>query len=174
MNQVQRQAIERLELFTLYLTPFAIILVSLGLIFGEDSSHLFGILIALLVVTSSFNIGTLFYLKKNPSQMDFVGKLRLGFNYAFNIVFVYLLTPYWTHVWMLFLLTLIPISLLESQKNTILHTVIMSLVLLAVYYEHNLLQGVRLGEFVLYVLFLNMISCVIYKLLDLYRKNSKI
>jgi len=169
MDQNQRELIKTMQLFTSYLTPFAIMLVLMGIFFGKINSFLSIIIISLLTVTTFFNVGTLFYVKKYPKKIYSIQKLRLGLNYISNIAFVYMMTPFWSPIWLLFLLTMIPLSLIESRQNTLLHTSIMSLVLLVVYFAHDMLQGIYLGEFIVYVVFLNMISVFVNQLIDLHQ-----
>lgn len=169
MDQNQRELIKTMQLFTIYLTPFAIMLVSMGIIFGKIEWFLSVIIATLLTVTTIFNIITLLYAKKFPKKIYLIQRLRLGLNYIFNIALVYLMTPFWSPIWLMFLLTMIPLSLIESRQNTLLHTSIMSLVLLAVYFMHDMLQGIHLGEFIVYVLFLNMISVFVNQLIELHQ-----
>ncbi len=169
MDQNQRELIKTMQLFTVYLTPFAIMLVTMGIFFGKIETFLSIIISVLLLVTTIFNLGTLYYVKKEPKKIYLVQRIRLGINYTFNIAFVYLMTPFWTPIWLVFLLSMVPLSLIESRQNTLMHTSIMSLVLLTVYYMHGMLQGVHLGEFIVYVVFLNMISVFVNQLIELHQ-----
>lgn len=158
-----------MRLTTLYLTPFAIILVITGLLFSEQEIDSPKLILLLLFISSIFNIGSYFYALKNRDKLVQIGKAKMMINYAVNIILVYLMIKYWSIVWFLFLLTIIVISIFEERKNVLTTITSLSLMLVMIHYHHHILFGEKLGLMIVNIVAMFVVGLFINQITNDYK-----
>ena len=124
-----------------FLTPFAILLVLVGDIFADPSPRALQLSIAIVLVTTLGNVAASIYMNRNPKEYLLIRKTRVAVNYAFNIALIYLMLPYWTPIWMLFLLTIIAVGVYENRETTVIHATLFTVVLFMIAFQRGLLNG---------------------------------
>lgn len=105
---------EKVNVINLYLTPFAIILVLMAIIFSQPTGWaLYGSLI-LLIVSLFNNLFSPSIIRNIPEAK----MLRMISNVVVNVMIVYFLIGYWGPIWYLFLLTPIATAVYSTRKKT--------------------------------------------------------
>ena len=125
---------ETVGIINVYLTPLAVILVSIAIVVSKPSGAALYISIALLCTAVLNNILTSILPRKNNAVIRF----RMIFNVLVNIVLVYVLIGYWGPIWYLLLMTPVAAAVYSDRKQVILVSLGMSSVLVIIY----LLRGV--------------------------------
>jgi hypothetical protein len=100
-----------------YLTPYAIVLVVMGAV-SSGLHRATEAALGIVVFTSLANAAFMVWMRRRPSKAVLIRHLRIGFNYCFNIILLYLLWPYWRPIWMLFLLSIVAIGIFEDRRST--------------------------------------------------------
>jgi hypothetical protein len=103
-----------------YATPFAILLVVLGLVLASPAKTARDVSIALLLFSICFNVLAVGAIRKLAETMPSIKKLRMLINVAINVVLVYELGPFWQPMWLLLALTPIATAIYEGPTQTLL------------------------------------------------------
>lgn len=150
-----------MRLMTYYLNPCTLLLVIMGILFASEPPEITYMALILAIITTIFNFMTLAYALKKPNTFKSVQLVRVIFNYLVNVLLVFILYPYWQPIWLILLLTLMGISAITSRANTLANAVFMSIMLLWVLYQRDLLHGAALGQGLTYVILFFLASLFI-------------
>jgi hypothetical protein len=120
---------ESVSIINAYLTPLAIILVLLAVVFSKPYGTVLYWSIALLGAGLVNNLVTASFLKDKQPLLYF----RMCLNILINIILVYLLIGYWGPIWFLLLTTPIATAVYSTRIRTLFTSLAMSLVLVLIY-----------------------------------------
>jgi hypothetical protein len=163
---------EKLKVVGFSMTPYAVALVLMGLIFGHVDRMEAHMSIGILSASIAVNLGAIVALERAPSRASMVRDLRVGLNVICNLWLVYILIPYWTEIWMLLLLMIIALAVYGSKETTAVYCGAFSGLLIFIAYLRGLLQGPRLGETLIQAITLSVIGMFINRLVDLIQTKS--
>jgi hypothetical protein len=133
---------ENVNLINLYLTPLAIILVLMAIIFSQPIGIALYGSIALIWLGIINNTLTATLAKKNPLLV----KVRMVLNILINVLLVYLLIGFWGPIWYLFLMTPIATAVYSSRLQTFIMSLVMSGLLILVYYAKGVVSPAAWGQ----------------------------
>lgn len=157
---------EKLKLVSWYMTPYAVLLVVMGLIFGHPPIMEARLTVAILVLSILVNLSAMVGLHKAPGYSALIRDLRVGINIVCNFWLIYILLPYWPEIWMLLLLVVIALSVYDSREATFLYCCAFGCLLIFVAYMKGIMIGVRMGQVFLYALTLLFVGLFINRLVD--------
>ena len=123
-----QQAISLSKLVHRYFTPFALALVCLS-VPALGWNRVTRAAVALATLSTAGNLIFVAFIQRYPAYAVSLRNLRIGFNYSFNIVLIYLLLPSWPPIWLLFHITLLGIAVYDTRKSTIVNACLFSFVL---------------------------------------------
>ena len=150
MIQDHRRAMDALRIVNWFMTPFALVLVMMGIYFGKPDLGSMRLAVVIVMFTCWANVASLYVLEKHPSRMELIRKTRVVANYLFNLGLLYLLLPVWKPIWMLLLLTILAVAIYETREGTIVHAALFTFMLLFVGSLRGMLKGAVLGELIMY------------------------
>ena len=146
MIEDQKKNVAVMKLVMLFMTPFAVGLVLMGLAFGRPGPEISALAVAIVLATSLGNLYAVHLLSRYPSRALVIRNARVGFNYAFNLWLIFILLPTWKPIWMLFLLTIIAVAVYEDRQATVVHAALFTFMLFYAAFKLDLLKGVFFGE----------------------------
>lgn len=118
-NLTEEQQVKLIVLVNRYMTPFAILLVGVGLVLSQPVPWIAWSCASLVVFSVVFNLGTVRLVQSRGAVPSWMAPVRLWTNLTVNVVFVYLLGGYWTPIWLLFVLTPAATALYADRKRTL-------------------------------------------------------
>ncbi len=155
--------VERVNVINMYLTPLAIILVGMAIVYSEPIGWpLYGSLLLLgISLINNFIIAV--FAKKSY----FMRILRMILNVIINVLLVYYLVGYWGPIWYLFLLTPIATAVYSSRLKTFITSIIMCGLLAGIYAVRGVSSPMAWGQVfskMLLLLFLSLfVNALVYK-----------
>ncbi|MBI3550715.1 MAG: hypothetical protein HY078_16895 [Elusimicrobia bacterium] len=155
---------QRAMLVTRYLTPLAIVFVVLGVVLSQPTKTYSMICLSMLVVLIAFNTLFLQWLKGRTNVSGWVMDLRRGVNLVANVAIVYLLTPYWSPIWLLLTLTPLATSIYDSKNKTLVACTVSSALFFAVAAVHGFHSPIEWSLPVAYSLFVFIVSLLVHDL----------
>jgi hypothetical protein len=156
-----------------YFTPFAILLVGVGLALSQPRPWVMWTSIVLVLFTSAFNMGTASLVKTSGSFPPILGSIRLYTNLAVNVVLVDLLGGYWTPIWLLFVLTPAATALYGSRKRTIWTSIGVAVLLLVSHGLRRLNAPIDWGVPVVEALFIVFLALFLNEVSDWVRQAER-
>ena len=147
-----------------YSTPFAILLISLGIIVSQPQGIIKIVSVGLLFLGIIVNMTTLSFLKRNTGVGPWFLEFRLGTNLGINIVIVYLLGAYWPPIWLLLALTPLATAIYSTRARTLRVAVGVSLLLLAIHATRHIQSPMEWGQQIAYAAFILLLSPMINEL----------
>ena len=147
-----------------YATPFAILLVVLGIILSSPAKTARDISIALLLFSIAFNVGAVKIIRRMGETMPWIKKLRMLVNLAVNVVMVYELGPFWPPMWLLLVLTPIATAIYEGPIQTLLASTGTSALLIGIYLLRGGVSPHEWGQTISYAAFIILLSLLINEL----------
>jgi hypothetical protein len=167
MLESHKTSPEKLKLVSRYMTPYAALLVLMGLYFGRPPKIEMWLTLGILAVSLAVNLGSMIGLEKAPAQAPLIRDLRVAINVVCNFWLIFILLPYWPEIWMLLLLVVIALSVYESRKKTFRYCCAFSCLLVFIAYLKGLTTGVRLGQVLIYAATLVCVGLFINRLIGL-------
>lgn len=164
---------EKLRVVSFSMTPYAVALVVMGLIFGSPNTTEARLSIGLLIVSIVVNLGAILGLEKIPVRSSLIRDVRVGLNVVCNFWLIYILLPYWPDIWMLILLMVIALGVYDSRKATLFYCCAFSGLLIFIAYLKKMLNGVHLGETLIHVGTLLFIGPFINRLVGVLQGEGK-
>jgi len=120
----------RLRHVNSYLTPLAVAVVVPGLAFGEMPGAVRASCGGLIAFSAAVIVLTAGVLKNDAGTLS---KLRVGTNYAVNVLLLLMLYPYWPMVWALMLLMAYGLAVYQSPGEAFKSACAIALFLLFVH-----------------------------------------
>jgi hypothetical protein len=110
---------ELVVLVNRYFTPFALLLVGMGLALSQPKAWIAYSCVGILIFSFAFNQGTAFLVRASGSVSWQMAFIRLYTNLAVNVVLVYLLGGFWEPIWLLFVLTPVATALYGERRQVL-------------------------------------------------------
>jgi len=162
---------ESIKFVNRFFTPFAVLVVLSGVLFGEPSLFAVKISLSILSFTMLFNAATSYLSKALRDDMMLLSRVRLLVNFTMNVFLVFHLGMYWKPIWLLFVLTPVATAIYNTAERTLATCVITTIVLVLVYFVKGLSSAAEWGEVVNNLLFIYVISLFVNRLVRTYEKN---
>lgn len=121
MNDAQRRpgTVERVVLVNRYSTPFAILLVTMGIVLTNPVGWARDVSIALLLGGIAMNIAAVAWLKRAPESSGWLVPGRMTANVLINVALVYVLGAFWEPIWLLLALTPLAGAIYADKLKTL-------------------------------------------------------
>ena len=155
-----------------YATPLALFMVALGILLSQPVGSVWEISIGLLAFSIVFNIGSVRYLQGHEESAEGIIRLRLVANLLVNILLVYYLGGYWTPMWLIMTLTPLATAIYSSQKKTLVVSVAVSAILLAIHSLRRLHSPLEWGEQAVHAAYIILVSLLVNGLTALARESA--
>lgn len=147
-----------------YATPFAILLVVLGLVLAAPAKTARDVSIALLLFSICFNVFAVGVIRKMAETLPWIKKLRMLINLAVNVVLVYELGPFWQPMWLLLALTPIATAIYEGPTQTLMVSSGTSALIIGVHLLRGGSSPHEWGQTLSYAAFIVLLSLLINEL----------
>lgn len=152
--------IERSALVSRYATPFAIVLVAMGLLFSQPRGDVWRACLYLLASGIGLNLMMHAYFKKGFATPALIWT-RLAMNVVINSLLVYFLGNYWGPTWLLLALTPIATAIYGTRESTLKWAIGIAALLLAIHYVRGGGGPLYWGEQAANALFIVFVSLLI-------------
>ena len=156
-----------------YFTPYAVVLVLLGLALSQPQGYVGPLCIGLLVLTGLFNMATAAAAKSAGSMSRVVSQVRIYLNLGVNVVLVYVLGGFWTPIWLLFVLTPVATAVYGTRQRTIAVSSGVAALLIATYGVRRLYAPVDVGSAVVEGAFIVFISLFVNELVGILNDSRR-
>jgi hypothetical protein len=147
-----------------YATPFAILLVVLGIVLSSPQGSVRNMSIALLAFSIFFNVMAVGVIRSLSESMPWIKKARLLINLAVNFILVYILGPFWPPMWLLLALTPIATAIYEGPAQTLLTSAGTSALIVIIHLIRGGNTPHQWGETISYAAFIILMSMLINEL----------
>lgn len=145
MLEIRKASPEKLMLVSWYMTPYAALLVLMGLYFGRPPKAEVWLVLGILAVSLTVNVGSMIGLIRDPARAALIRDLRVAINIACDFWLIYILLPYWPEIWLLLLLVVIALAVYDIPETTVFFSYAFACLLLVVGYLRNMIAGVQVG-----------------------------
>jgi hypothetical protein len=159
-------------LISWYMTPFAILLVFLGVYYGKPEGTNAMFAIAIVLSSALMNVTSVLLMQQSPERMVVYRNFRVVLNYVANFILLCLLIPVWPEVWMLMLLMAIATAIYGSLQSTYIHCIAFGALLFGISYLTGELGGIKTGQTLMHVLALFFLAPFINRLVEHYKPES--
>lgn len=156
--------VQLIVLVSRYATPFAVLLVLLGLFLASPSRTTQLWSMALMVFGFGFNLFAVWAIKRNPRTAGALKTARMLVNLGVNLLLVYLLGPFWPPMWLLLALTPIATAIYEGPKQTLLASLGASAAILGIQLLHGGTSPLQWGQVAAYAAFIVLMCLLINEL----------
>jgi hypothetical protein len=147
-----------------FATPFAIMLVSLGIIFSQPPVAQRNLSVMLLVFSVIFNLLGAGVIRRLSEGRPWVKKARMLVNLAVNVVLVHQLGPFWPPMWLLLALTPIATAIYEGPSQTLIVSAGTSALILGIHLLRGASTPYEWGQTLSYAVFIVLMSLLINEL----------
>jgi hypothetical protein len=147
-----------------YATPFALLLVIMGIALSQPMGHTRGISIGLLLFSVIFNFAAVPVIRKHSAQKPWLPKMRMAINLAVNVVLVYFLGGYWPPMWLLLALTPIATAIYENRMKTLWAGLGTSFLIVLIHLSRGLTGPYEWGQTLSYSTFIILLSLLVNEL----------
>lgn len=156
-----------------YATPFAVFLVSLGLVLGQPRSPVREICAGLLLFSVLFNLIVVYLLRTSARAPLILIRIRQVINLGVNIMLVYWLGGYWTPIWLLLALTPLATAIYDTRTKTLVVSFGASVILLILHALRPMNSSpVEWGQEIAWAGFIVIFSLLLNDLAALVREQS--
>ena len=152
-----------------YFTPFALVMVGMGLALSQPKGYVGPLCVGLLIFTGLFNFATAKMARMTGEATKRMSTVRMGVNLSVNVLLVYLLGGYWTSIWLLFVLTPVATAVYSTRERTAAVSAGVSGLLLGTHAIRGLNAPVDWGQAVVHALFIVFLSMFIHELVEMVR-----
>ncbi|MBN2406265.1 MAG: hypothetical protein JXJ19_01080 [Elusimicrobia bacterium] len=152
----------KIKVINSYLTPMALILVLMAVIFSQPLGASLYVSLVLLIASLGNNI----LLAAFSGRIPTLRKTRMIVNVVINILLVYTLVVYWGPVWYLFLLTPVATAVYSGRLKTFLVSLGMSALLALIYMVRGAGSAAEWGQILSKILLIIFISLFINELVN--------
>lgn len=147
-----------------YATPFAILLVVLGIVLASPAKMPRDISIGLLAFSILFNVVAVNAIRKLAETMPWIKKMRMLINLAVNVILVYELGPFWPPMWLLLALTPIATAIYEGPTQTLMVSASTSALIIGIHLTRGGGSPQEWGQTLSYAAFIILLSLLINEL----------
>jgi hypothetical protein len=111
---------EKMLLISRLMTPFAVFLVLMGLVFGHPPLAESRWAIGILAVTVLVNFSSMIRVGQDHRQAQMIRRLRMAINVICDFWLMWILLPYWPEAWLLLLLMVVAQGVYGTRRTTLL------------------------------------------------------
>jgi len=163
---------EKMKMVSFSMTPYAVGLVLMGLIFGYPRATEAHWCIGILVVSILVNLGAIVGLEKIPLRSSLIRDIRVGINTICNFWLIAILLPYWPEIWMLLLLMVIALAVYDSWEATLSYCCVFGGILILIAYLKGMARGIHLGQTLIHAATLIVIGLFINRLVNVIQSED--
>lgn len=147
-----------------YATPFAILVVLLGIVLSSPLGSVRNLSIGLLLFSIAFNMVAVRIIHRLSDASPWIKRLRMMVNLSVNVLLVYLLGPYWPPMWLLLALTPIATAIYEGPSQTLLSSSGVAGLILGIHVLRGGNSPHEWGQTLSYAAFIILLSLLINEL----------
>lgn len=156
--------VSRVVLVNRYSTPFAILLVTMGIVLTNPVGWARDLSIALLLGGIVLNIAAVKWLKRAPESAGWLVPGRMTANVLINVALVYVLGAFWPPVWLLLALTPLASAIYADKRKTLTAALGVSAALIAIAALRGTVSPLEWGQTVAQAAFIVLVSLMVNEL----------
>lgn len=165
------EAVRLVELVNRYSTPFAILLVAMGIILSNPIGWARNLSITLLLAGVLLNIAVVAWLRRRPDSTPWLVPARMTANVLINISLVYVLGRFWPPLWLLLALTPLASAIYSDRRRTLVAATGVSAALAGVAWLHGASSPIEWGTAAAQAAFIVLVSLMVNDLAALGREG---
>ncbi|MFH1725224.1 MAG: hypothetical protein ABII00_11475 [Elusimicrobiota bacterium] len=171
-EEKKKKTVDLAVLVSRYATPFAVVLVTGGLILSRPLSPVLELSIGLIIFGFVFNMYGIRLIQAATGSPKYLIHVRVTVNLTTNVLLIYYLGLHWHPMWLLLALTPIATAIYDKRGRVIYVSATVCMLLIAIHAAHGSISPLEWGEQLAQVAFIFLMTLMINDLSQM-AKGSK-